>query len=144
MRRRYGRFVLSTYLVVLITFVASLYLDRFENYKEATAMLNTLFFVSIFATLINSRKHEDIGQVFQVRKSYRLFSFIRYDSKNWINLPLIFIILSFNYIFALSSTLFVLIFNDINWYPLIIFIASILVLSLLLILIESVIYRVRK
>lgn len=144
MIKKYGLFTLSSWLVAIVAAIFFFISGRFETDKEIDAALAVLFFASVCTTMINSPKHDEMGQVFQIKKDYKLLSFIKYDIESWQNLPVVFVIIAFNYMLAIIMMILVLLFRMANWYPLINIIVGLIVLVFLLVILELIIDKFKK
>lgn len=109
--------VTSGYTIFIAMFVWIPLMTRFDI-KDINLIISSLILMLScgFVTMINSSKHDELGQVFQIKKDFWLLGFIPYSKSTYDNLPVLYVLLVLNYFLAIILFLFVVIFRNNDWF----------------------------
>lgn len=130
------------FLLFPITILVFL-LIRWEYEIDGIVALMSLILADGSLSIINSSRHTELGTLFWLKRDYRILKFIEYNKDVYARLPVIFLLITLN--FLLCIILVVLTFIFVQWNMLYIMIGMGFwsILTIIFSLIELLIYKIK-
>ena len=118
-------------------------LIRWEYEIDGIVALMALMLANGSLTIINSSHHTELGTLFWLKRDYKLLKFIEYNKNVYGRLPVIFLLITFNFLLCIILVVLTFIFIQWNMLYIMIGMGSWSILTIIFSLIELLIYKIK-
>jgi len=118
-------------------------LIRWEYEIDGIVALMALMLADGSLTIINSSHHTELGTLFWLKRDYKLLKFIEYNKNVYGRLPVIFLLITFNFLLCIILVVLTFIFIQWNMLYIMIGMGSWSILTIIFSLIELLIYKIK-
>ncbi len=116
---------------------------RWEYEIDGIVALMALMLANGSLTIINSSHHTELGTLFWLKRDYKLLKFIEYNKNVYGRLPVIFLLITFNFLLCIILVVLTFIFIQWNMLYIMIGMGSWSILTIIFSLIELLIYKIK-
>jgi hypothetical protein len=118
-------------------------LIRWEYEIDGIVALMSLILADGSLSIINSSRHTELGSLFWLKHDYRILRFIEYNKDVYARLPVIFLLITFNFLLCIILVVLTFIFVQWNMLYIMMGMGSWSILTIIFSLIELLIYKIK-